>query len=434
VSTQETELDVSHNSNENIQVKVTKQPNCQIKFEITVTPQAVSASYIKAVKNVNKEVNIPGFRKGKAPDRLILERYGSHIQKEWIDLVLQVAFNEAIQLTHIHPLKDGNIKRPVVHECSQEKGANFTIEFESRPIVPSVNPSDLTLKKIEPSPITQQQEENALEQVLNQLTDYQPIEDRSIQEGDFINLDVDILEETPRRIVDNQRVRVNSKDLPAWILEKVIGLKKGETAKGETDAHSPEKQIPFLVTIQGVWEGKIPEINDDLAKKTGLQSVEDLHKKIRERLKQENELEAYQKQIKELNQLLTDKYPIDLPRSLIDSDKKARLSHYLNQLQQEHHEDYFAANQDRIEEMIEKTSVRNLQLFFLLHKIATDYHIEVSDSDLTQELNHQLALIPSGRSSIDIYDKENLRKQVYTLALDRKIKQFLLDKATLIEG
>ena len=44
-----------------------------------------------------------------------------------------------LHLTHIHPLKDGQIKRPVVHECTVEKGAHFTIEFESRPAIPKVN-------------------------------------------------------------------------------------------------------------------------------------------------------------------------------------------------------------------------------------------------------------------------------------------------------
>lgn len=434
MSTPETELDVSTKSNENISVKVSKQPNSLVKFEISVVPQAVVAAYQKALKNINKEVSIPGFRKGKAPDNLIIERYQAQLQKEWVDIVLNTGFNEALQLTHIHPLRDGNLKRPVVQECSQEKGARFTIEFEARPNIPSIDPAELQLKKVEPKAITQEQKDQALNQVIYQFTTYDEVHDRPVQEGDYIDVDVEILENPPRRIVDNQRVRVAEKDMPAWLRSKVIGLKEKESVEGETEpqeeADGQKKTYPFKATVEAIWQGNLPAVDDELAKKVGLQTIDELHQKIQERLEKENQLQADEIKQQALELFLIEHYPIDLPTSMVEADKQARLKHYTEQLKRQHQENYLRENRSRIETAMEESTKRSLQLYFLLRKIAADHQIDVTDEEMNQELNRQLSLIPSGRSQLDIYNKDQLREQIHSLALEHKIKEFLLSKAT----
>lgn len=443
MSTQEeTEPDVQSTTvnNDNISVTITKKPRCQVKFDIKVNPPAVKAAYQKALKNVNKEVSVPGFRKGRAPDSLIIEKYQSVIQKEFVDLVLQTGFNEAVHLTHIHPLKDGNIKRPAVHECSQEKGAHFTIEFESRPVIPSVKLEDLKLRKVTPTPVTEQDRQNAVQNLLLQFATYEPIEDRPVQENDFIDVSVTVLDNPPREVIHNQRTQVNAMGLPAWLRQKVIGLRAGESAEGMTEQDpnlsepNPNFQsLPFRVTVHAIWQGNLPEVDEELAKRVGLQSVEELHKKINERLEQEVQEDAFKLEIQELENLLVEKYPIDLPQSYIDANKEARLEDYLQQLKQQKRE-YSKEDYQQIEKMIEQSTIYHLQLFFLLRKIASDYQVAVNNEDISQELSRQVALMPSGRSSIEFSgDRERLQEQLHNLALDRKIKQFLIDNAKFEE-
>jgi trigger factor len=437
VSNQETEDGVQTVSNDNLSVQVTRKPYCEIKFDIRVQPTAVEAAYQKAIKAINKEANIPGFRKDKAPANIILEKYGSSVQKEFVDIVLQTGFSEAIQLTHFHPLKDGNIKRPVVHECSREKGAHFILEFEARPNIPAIQPEDLQLKKITPVSITDEDRQNALQQVLLQFTTYDPIEGRPAQEDDFVDLDVTVLEEPPRQIITNQRTQINQMGLPNWMRQKVIGLKAGESAEGHTEQNpdapvSDFQSVPFRVTVNAIWQGHSPAIDDELAKKVGLQTIDELHQKVNERLENEVRDEVYKQQIKELEQQLVEKYPFDLPQSYIDANKQSRLDNYFKQLESRNQE-YSQQNHAQIEQMIEQSTIHHLQLFFLMRKLASDHQIEVDNDDISQEFSLQVALIPSGRSEIDIYgDKEHLREQIYNLALDRKIKDFLLDKVSWI--
>lgn len=441
MSTQETGQESQTHQNENLSVTVKKLPNSKVRFEVTVQPKAVEAAYVKALKNINKEVSIPGFRKGKAPEKMIEERFQPAIKNEWTDVVMQTAMNEAIQLTHISPLKDGHIDRPSMKEFSKEKGAKFTIEFEVRPNVPNIEFGELVLKKIQPVAITDKERKNALQRVALQYTTYDPIEGRSIQEGDFVDLDVDLLDETnPRRIIENQRTEVSEDGLPSWIRSKIIGLNAGETAEGQTeqDNENPDpnfKSAPFRVSVNAIWKGNLPEFNDEFAQKVGLQTMEELKSKISERLESETVREANDKQVRQLEDFLIEKYPLDLPNSVVEGYKQARMDDYLQRLSNSNDAEYASDHYSEIEKMIEQNVVRNLKLLFILGKVASENQISVTSEDINRELTNQISLMSSGQSSIDFQgDKNLLREQLYRIAMDHKIRQFLLDKATFVEG
>ena len=188
------------------------------------------------------------------------------------------------------------------------------------------------------------------------------------------------------------------------------------------------KPLPFRLTVHAIWKGNLPAVDEELAKRVGLQSVEELHQKINERLEQEVQEEAFTTQIQAIERLLVEKYPIDLPQSYIDANKEARLNDYLRQLEEQKRE-YSNSDYKQIEKSIEQSTIFNLQLFFLLRKIATEHNIEVSNEDVSQELTRQLTLMSSGRNNINFSQQEKLQEQLYNLAFERKIKQFLVEQA-----
>ena len=416
--------------NENLSVSVTKAPNCQVKFDIEVSPPAVLAAYQKAIKNVSKSISIPGFRKGKAPEAMILEKYDSAIEREFVDIVVQTGFNDAIYLTHIYPLKDGRSKKPILHECSTDKGARFTIEFESRPTFPEINLADLHIKKTLLKQITEEERENSIHHLQLQLAEYEPVENRSVEENDFVNLTVKILEEVPRTVIDNQRCQINSKGLPSWLCQMVIGLKAGEKAEGMTEQDPQSKAenhhftpLPCSVEVHSIHVGKLPEFNDALAKRVGLKTAEELSEKINERLESQIKEEAERNDIEYALQQLLDKYPIEIPQSYIDVNKEARIKEYYQRLDKK---EKSSVNRQEIEKMIEHQTISHLQINFLMKKIANDHGIVINNEDITAELQKQITSMQQGESFIDFGDQEKLREQLYHLAMDRKIKQFIL--------
>ena len=105
-------------SNDNIKVVVTKTPGCRVTFDITVAPTGTQSAYTKAVRSVNKEVSLPGFRKGKAPEKLVIQHYGKHVDREWRNMVLNYAFEQAIELTKLSPLHQEAVQAPEVKKIS----------------------------------------------------------------------------------------------------------------------------------------------------------------------------------------------------------------------------------------------------------------------------------------------------------------------------
>lgn len=440
MSTQESEPHITSFNNDHLQVTVTRQPRCRIKFEIRVSPQAVEAAYQKAVKIINKDVNIPGFRKGRAPQQLIIEKFSSVIHKEFVDIVLQTSINEAMYLTHIHSLKDVPI-RPIVHECNREKGAHFVVEFEGRPTVPSIQIEEIVFNKATPKSVTDEDRQNLLHNILFQMTTYEPIEDRSVQKDDFIDIDVTLLGDLPRQVIQNQRTHVNEIGLPPWLYEKVLGLKAGESVEGMTqqtstllETDSDFQSLPFRATIKAIWKGTQPAIDDQFAQRLGLKDVEDLHNKIEERLNTSIQEETFKQNVHTLEQLLIEKYPVDLPQSYIDHNIQIQLDRHLESLD-EQNIDYDEVDIERVRQTIEHNVIRQLTLFFLLHKFAIDKNISTTETEIAQELVHQVQLFSRGRDSIDLQkDKQEVREQIKNLIVERKAQELLIAQATPTQG
>lgn len=422
--------------NDHLRVEVELLPQCQTKFDLYIDSFAVIAAYQKALKNVSKEVSIPGFRKGKANPQLIVDRYANVIKQECQDIVMRTALNEAIELTKIYPLeKEGSISRPVVHKCSIEEGSHITIEFERSFQVPSVDFSSLHVTAVPSQVITEAEQANSLYQLQLRFATYEPMENRAIEQGDFVDLDVELLRDPPEKIVDNDRFQVNEPYMPKEIMSTVIGMRKGESAEGEMlvkrateDNEIKEEKIPFRVTIYDIWQGNLPAIDDALAQKVGLQTVDELQVKVREQMEQQAKYDAEAQTIQRINHALISNYSFDVPRSYILASTKQNLDRYFNSLTEAHRQQA-KAHRREIRENIEHETIRQLQLFFLLQKIAADHKIQVTQEELSAELNRQLSLLATNQSKLDLSNRENWQEQLYNMAMEHKIQQFLLSKA-----
>lgn len=423
-------------SNDQLQVTVTKEPLCKALFDITVQPAAVVAAYQKAIKNVSKEVSIPGFRKGRAPENFIIEKFPSQIDQEWKDTVLNTAFIEALSLARLQPLKTGKTKLLKFPECSKETGAKFVIEFEVTPMIPQIVPSELHLKKIAPKEVTPKLEADFLARVQRQSATFEPVTGRPVQEGDFIDLEIEALNPEPRRLAFDKHLEVAENGLTPWIREKVIGLNIGENVEAawqtpEGEAQSSFTGEPVRFTVHAIYTGQIPAADDELAKKVGLPSLDALKEKLRERLNQDVEAVAQERREAELKALLKSKYPFDLPHSMIEEEATARFNEYLKVNKDEGRE-IEKGHLAGIKAEFERISQDQLQFFFLLRRFIAEQKIELTEADINNELQHQISLIPSGKSALDLQAPENeLRDQIQRIALSRKAIQFLLDHANV---
>lgn len=449
MSNQETQK--SEFKSDNITVNVTRMPGCKIKLDIFVSPLGADAAYRKAIKTINKDVSIPGFRKGKAPDSMILQNYKKYVDQEWNDVLVNTAFQEALNLTKIYPFTKESIKRPQVKNSSPKEGAHIVVEFEAAPDVPSVNPSDLTIKVIERAPITQEDIDATIHDLRLRNSQWEDVTDRPVQEGDFVDLDIDAIDEPQRNICKDMRFEVAEGKMGGWMRKLVIGKNSGEVVEGVSEKepekpceacndpshehhhhHHPEfKPTTCRIFIKGIKTAKLPEINDELAQKAGVQDVEKLRTNVTAFLERQAEEKSKASFREQVEQQLIAKYQFDLPASFIDKDKEARLSFKISHLSDDEKH-----RQERLEELEKEAATEAEQacrLFFLTSKVAEESNLTVSSDEIVQEyMRESMIEDPAERIFDNRMDPKDIRTRLYTYLLEKKAKNYLAEKAAKI--
>lgn len=422
--------------NDHAHVMVDRQPGCKIKLDITVTPQATQAAYNKAIKAINKEVSLPGFRKGKAPEAMIVKNYASYVDQEWKEILVQTAFKEAMALTKIYPLNEETIQKPQVKKTSQEEGAEIVIEFEASPQLPEISPKELKLSPVERREVTEEEVDESIENIRLHHATWEEVTDRAVQEGDYIDIDIENLDSPGDFLCKDTRFEVVPGKMGNWMRNLVIGKNVNDTAEGmserseELDPKAEFKPTHCKITIKAIKKAKLPEVDEELAKKVGVETAEELTEKVLQNLNNQAEEEVKQKLRDQLEETLLERYPFDIPSSLVTREKKNRLDFAKRDLQKAGKSDEeISRHLEEMEKDLDEKVNRAFRMFFIARHIADENKITVTQEELVRELMLQMY---TQASPIDTsLDPEEARSKVYINLLSLKVKDFLIDQATI---
>lgn len=431
VSQQQTEF-----QNEALQVSVQTLPGSRVTLNLVVSPLATEAAYRKAIKNVRKEVSVPGFRKGKAPEKLITDQYAQYIDKEWRDLVLQTAFNDAIKLTNIEPLNTSSVEKPRVAKCSREDGAEISISYERRPEAPKIDIAALQVQKREPKSVTDADVKQSIEELQRYHAKWETLEPRPIQDGDYVTLTIDTLEPEQTCICSDERFHIAKDQMVGWMYDLIIGKEVGVPFEGTSQPDPAQDAASFKptlcrFTIQGLLDQKLPPVDDALAQQAGCQTVEILNVNVRKSLEQRMKQQAQREMGQELEDLLFNLYPIEVPKSLIDYEIKSRMqSAHEAELAMGVPESEIRAHQHENGKVIASLAERSIKLLYLLDPIMRDSKITVTKDDLVQELNRQRYMTsPVERIINGAMKPEEIRQRLLNQLFAQKAMAWLLEQA-----
>jgi trigger factor len=434
--------------NGNIQVLLKREPGCKTILDVTVTPEAAHASYSKAVANIKKEISVPGFRKGKAPDSMILEKYQKYINKEWEDILLNTTLNEAIDLIQLPPFNRNSFKSAAVKSVSKEEGARLTYEYEAAPVIPVIAPETLSIPEIKLKTVTQKDINETLENLSLQSGEWNDVTDRPVQEGDYVVIDIDNIGENAGNICTQTLFAVKEGKMGEWMRKLVIGLTPGQTAEGTSEKEEDEEEcqaceegvaghthdfIPTLcrITLYTIREAKPHPLDDELAKKYKADSFQKLIEGVKANLEKNAEEEKKDRERKLMELQIFTHYPFDMPASLVQGEVKAIKKSIIDNLRAEGmNESMVQAEAKRIEMEAALKYERDFRLYFLTQKYAQAHNIQVSQDEVTMELMRQLLLKRMGQSTIDTsMDQKELHTQIQLQLLAMKSIDDMIEKA-----
>lgn len=422
--------------NEDVElVKLHHLKNCVIQLDVKASPYLLKLAKKKAIKEVAKEVEIPGFRKGKAPESLIEKKFSAQVEEQWHREIARSVFIHIQKKMQLPPLSFHSQINFNLKKHSPEEGAEITYTFETEPSIEKIDPKKFKLKEISKHPVGEKEVNEALRQLSFFHAKWKEITDRPVKEGDYLILDLEAIDcDPPEKVFTQTRFEVSEKGMSEWMRDLVIGAKVGDILEGiskpDKDLSEEEKKLfkaqKVKLTIKKIEEAELPEINDEFAKKQGSENVEKMKESIEKLLKNlAEEKEEEEKRIQVNNFfLLTD---FDLPLSLIESEKKHRFEQLMKK--SDFKKDWEKASKEekeKIEKSIEKNASNSIRLFYITRKVVEDAKIAITQEEITKvvfAMNPQYGM-----------DKTKITKDDEAIALSRlflvKAQDYILENVT----
>lgn len=359
--------------NDEIQVVETAKPHCKIQLEVSLSPQASERCYQQALKEIRKHISIPGFRKGKVPKDMVEDKYAGDIAKEFRQQITSL-LNDACKLTGKFPIHEQTLSIQSI-SAKRDDRSSFVAQFETFPSVPVISPETLELQLFELQPTSEEEVKNTIRNLCYEHGEWQTIEDRPSQEGDFITVDV----EQKRGdewigVSENVHLHLDKSKEQPWIIDNLTGVTLDHFIEAARPPEAQDKENPDEHEDSLLYRFHVTQIRtcspleqENLHEKLKLSDFETMQNKIREELEKFAESELKDKQRDLVYDFLREGLPFELPSLLIDIEFAHRKEKLKEKTQKEHGdvasiETFFKENRDEYRKTLEE----NLRAEFLL--------------------------------------------------------------------
>ena len=355
---------------------VTTLSPTRVRLDIEVPFAELDSHIADAYKAISKQVNIPGFRKGKIPNTLIDQRFGRAY-------VLEEAINKSIPVFYAQAARENEVRvvgRPEVDltELNEGNFIKFTVEVDIRPdvVLPDFSKLKVTVDDAVATDAEIDEQVDGLRARFGTLTAL----DRAVQDGDFLSVDlvarIDGVE-VEDGIARNISYEAGSNRMIDGLDDAIRGMSAGESKTFATTllgAHEGQTS-EVEVTVHSVKERILPELNDEFAALASeFDTLAELRADVVERMKRLKAMEQGAQARDRLLEQLLETIEIPLPEGLVEEEIHAHLE-----------------GEGRLEDAEHRAEVntevrQSLKSSFLLDAIASAEKVEVTDAELSEYL------------------------------------------------
>lgn len=406
------------------------------ELEVVIEADRIEKELNRAYRNYQKRVEIPGFRKGKVPLRLIVSRYGASIRSEVISDMLPTFLEEATREADLVPAAPPQISK-LDHEPGSE--LTFTATLDIWP--------EIQLETYEGLEITRMVHEVTDDEIDSQLSEMQNRQaaeravERSLEKGDVLIADLQRLDEKGGPVegekFEERHFHIGDENAPSPEFEEaLVGISAGEERKVQfayrEDLPNEElagKTEHFEVKAREVRERTLPELDDEFAKDLGEQfeTLEDLRNNIREQVAGRWDYMGQQRERNELISQLIEKNAFELPDSMVENYIQSMRQQNQNQNQdydQDSNRDHEPSEEER------ENAVRRLKSYLLTEAVRKKADISVSDEEFEAYLEER-----ANAAGVKVEDArrsgraDDLRRELE----ENKVFELLGEKANVTE-
>lgn len=383
-----------------MKVTVNEVDRHKVTLHIEVPAKEAAKGAEAAVKNLANRVNIPGFRKGKAP-RMVLESFlgKDAVKGEVFEVVASKAYNDALKEQDITPVTEPDINR-----ISDEKGSDFVFEATviKKPEVALGEYKGIKAAKEE----VKVTEENVAEELVNLQKTHAKLapapEGAKAENGDYAVIDFKgSIDGVPFEGGEGKAypLQIGSGSFIPGFEEQLVGLKAGESK--EVKVSFPEdyfqkdlagKEAVFAVTVQDIKRSELPPVDADFAELAGkFKSVDELKEDIRRRLEKNGRFKVTEAFNNTVLKTAIDNAAVDIPEVMVEQKIDQMIEEFRLKLQVQNMnlDDYLKhmnTDMDKFREQYKDAAKENVKMDLVLEAVAKAETIEVKDMDLQAEI------------------------------------------------
>ena len=364
------------------------------KLTVEVPFEELKPSLDAAYQKIAKQINVPGFRRGKVPPQVIDRQVGRGVVlDEAVNDVLPKAYVEALEENNLTPLAQPEIE---VTKFEDNDALEFTAEVDVKPEIdlPAYDGLEASVDDLAVSDDDVAEQVDALRERFGTLSDVE----RPAQDGDFVV--IDLVATQDGETVEGAEIsgfsyKVGNGGMIDGLDEALVGVSAGEEKTFTTQLVSGDlvgQDVEVAVKVTQVQEQELPELDDDFAQEASeFDTLDELRDDVRERLTRGKRLEQAAAARDAVLEALLEKVEIPLPESMVTEELNARRANLEQQLQyagmtlEKYLEDE-KQTQEEFEADLERRVRDAVAAQFLLDEIAKKEEFGIDQSELSEHL------------------------------------------------
>lgn len=376
-----------------------------VKVTIEVDAAKLDAAITKAYNKKKNQFNIPGFRKGKVPQKLIEKEYG-------VEIFYEDAANILIPDAYAEEMKDCDLEivsRPEIDVVQLEKGKPFifTAELAVKPEVTLGDYKGLDVPKTRVT-VKKEEVEEELKRTQEQNAREITIEDRPVKDGDILTIDysgsVDG-EKFEGGTAEDQTLVIGSGAFIPGFEDQLIGKELNEET--EINVTFPEeyhasdlagKEAVFEVKIKAIKEKELPELDDEFASEVSeFETLEEYKADIKEKIRSRKKEEANTERENKLVDLAVENAQMDIPDAMVEEQVQQMTEEFAQRLSyqglsMEQYLQFSGMDAQKFADDMKPQAVKRIETRLVLEAIVKAENIEASEEDYKAEIEKMAAM------------------------------------------
>lgn len=368
------------------------------KFEAVVESDKFKEAVTQSFKKNQSRFNLPGFRKGKAPRKMIEMQYGVEIFfEDAVNIILPEAYEAALEELDLEP-----IDRPDVDIVDMGKDKDLVVSFEVavRPEPKLGQYKGIEVESID-TVVTDEDVMEELEQKREENARLVAVEDRAVESGDKVMIDyvgkVDG-EAFEGGSADGHELEIGSNSFIPGFEDQLIGAELGSEV--EVNVTFPEeyhaedlagKDAVFTVKVLGIKTKELPELDDDFAIDTSeFDTLEEYKADLKEKMQKSADENAERAIRDKVIEKCVENMEVDIPEVMIDQEVEGMVRNFEQQLSQqglsiEQYAQFTGGSLDQLKESMRKDAKVRVETGLLFDAVKNAENIEATEEDLNEE-------------------------------------------------